>query len=411
MKSSKYYPWIAVGLLWGVALLNYMDRQMIATMRPAMQADIEDLKQAANFGRLMAVFMWIYGAMSVFSGMVADRMNRKWLIIGSLFVWSAVTFAMGYARTFDQLYILRAIMGFSEALYIPGGLALIAELHSDKTRSLAVGIHMSGIYMGQAFGGFGSTVSAMYSWQHTFVFFGFVGMAYALVLMFFLKDSARPSAPVTLKNSKTVGVFDGLFSLLKSFPFWIIVIYFAVPSLPGWAIKNWAPTLISENLDIDMSRAGPIATISISLSSLMGVLVGGIISDRWVQKNIRGRIYIGAIGLSLTVPAMLLMGFGTSLLPILSAAFLFGFGFGMFDTNNMPILCQFVRPDARATAYGFLNTAGIFSGALITDYLGKSTDAGNLGRDFAWLGAVVILAVALQLSFLRPRPEGTNANV
>jgi MFS family permease len=411
MKSSKYYPWIAVGLLWGVALLNYMDRQMIATMRPAMQADIEDLKQAANFGRLMAVFMWIYGAMSVFSGMVADRMNRKWLIIGSLFVWSAVTFAMGYARTFDQLYILRAIMGFSEALYIPGGLALIAELHSDKTRSLAVGIHMSGIYMGQAFGGFGSTVSAMYSWQHTFIFFGFVGMAYALVLMFFLKDSARPSAPVTLKNSKTVGVFDGLFSLLKSFPFWIIVIYFAVPSLPGWAIKNWAPTLISENLDIDMSRAGPIATISISLSSLMGVLVGGIISDRWVQKNIRGRIYIGAIGLSLTVPAMLLMGFGTSLLPILSAAFLFGFGFGMFDTNNMPILCQFVRPDARATAYGFLNTAGIFSGALITDYLGKSTDAGNLGRDFAWLGAVVILAVALQLSFLRPRPEGTNANV
>ncbi len=411
MKSSKYYPWIAVGLLWGVALLNYMDRQMIATMRPAMQADIEDLKQAANFGRLMAVFMWIYGAMSVFSGMVADRMNRKWLIIGSLFVWSAVTFAMGYARTFDQLYILRAIMGFSEALYIPGGLALIAELHSDKTRSLAVGIHMSGIYMGQAFGGFGSTVSAMYSWQHTFIFFGFVGMAYALVLMFFLKDSARPSAPVTLKNSKTVGVFDGLFSLLKSFPFWIIVIYFAVPSLPGWAIKNWAPTLISENLDIDMSRAGPIATISISLSSLMGVLVGGIISDRWVQKNIRGRIYIGAIGLSLTVPAMLLMGFGTSLLPILSAAFLFGFGFGMFDTNNMPILCQFVRPDARATAYVFLNTAGIFSGALITDYLGKSTDAGNLGRDFAWLGAVVILAVALQLSFLRPMPEGTNANV
>jgi MFS transporter, ACS family, D-galactonate transporter len=410
MRSSKYYPWIAVALLWGVALLNYMDRQMIATMRPAMQVDIEDLKQAANFGRLMAVFMWIYGAMSVFSGMVADRVNRKWLIIGSLFVWSAVTFAMGYARTFDQLYILRAIMGFSEALYIPGGLALIAELHSDKTRSLAVGIHMSGIYMGQAFGGFGSTVSAMYTWQHTFIFFGFVGMAYAVVLMFFLKDSARPSASVTIKDSKTVGVFDGLFSLLKSFPFWIIVIYFAVPSLPGWAIKNWAPTLISENLDIDMSRAGPIATISISLSSLMGVLVGGIISDRWVQRNIRGRIYIGAIGLSLTVPAMLLMGFGTSLLPILSAAFLFGFGFGMFDTNNMPILCQFVRPDARATAYGFLNTAGIFSGALITDYLGKSTDAGNLGRDFAWLGAVVIIAVALQLIFLRPKPQITNVN-
>jgi len=235
-------------------------------------------------------------------------------------------------------------------------------------------------------------------------------MAYALVLMFFLKDSARSSATVQVKGAKAVGLFDGLFSLLKSPPFWIIVIYFAVPSLPGWAIKNWAPTLISENLGIEMSRAGPIATISISLSSLLGVLIGGVLSDRWVQKNIRGRIYIGAIGLSLTVPAMLLMGFGTSLIPILTAAFLFGIGFGMFDTNNMPILCQFVRPDARATAYGFLNTAGIFSGALITDYLGKSTDAGNLGRDFAWLGAVVIVAVALQLSFLRPKPQPTNVN-
>lgn len=411
MSRTKYYPWIAVALLWGVALLNYMDRQMIATMRPAMQMDIEDLRQAANFGRLMAVFMWIYGAMSVFSGMVADRVNRKWLIIGSLFVWSAVTFAMGYARTFDQLYLLRAIMGFSEALYIPAGLALIAELHTDRTRSLAVGIHMSGIYMGQAFGGFGSTVSAMYSWQQTFIFFGFVGMAYAAVLMFFLKDSGRPAEEMKVRELKTVDIFDGLFSLLKSPPFWIIVIYFAVPSLPGWAIKNWAPTLISKNLGIDMSRAGPIATISISISSLLGVLTGGVISDRWVQKNIRARIYVGAIGLSLTVPAMLLMGFGTSLLPILSAAFLFGFGFGMFDTNNMPILCQFVRPDVRATAYGFLNTAGIFSGALITDYLGKSTDAGNLGRDFAWLGAVVVVAVVLQLSFLRPKPQTTNVNV
>ena len=411
MRSSKHYPWIVVALLWGVALLNYMDRQMIATMRPAMQVDIEDLRQAANFGRLMAVFMWIYGAMSVFSGMVADRVNRKWLIIGSLFVWSAVTFAMGYARSFDQLYLLRAIMGFSEALYIPGGLALIAELHSDKTRSLAVGIHMSGIYMGQAFGGFGSTISGMYTWQHTFIFFGFVGMAYAVVLMFFLKDARRPSVDRPAGGSGVADAFSGLLSLLKSPPFWIIVIYFAVPSLPGWAIKNWAPTLISGNLGIDMSRAGPIATISISISSLLGVLFGGTLSDRWVQRNIRGRVYTGAIGLSLTVPAMLLMGFGTELPHILTAAFLFGFGFGMFDTNNMPILCQFVRPDARATAYGFLNTAGIFTGALITDYLGRSTDAGNLGRDFAWLGAVVILAVALQLLFLKPRAAETNVNV
>ena len=154
--NSKYYPWILVGLLWVVALLNYMDRQILATMRPAMQMDISELQSATSFGYLMAIFLWIYGFMSPVSGIIADKFSRKWLIIGSLFVWSGVTFAMGYATTFNQLYVLRAIMGVSEALYIPAGLSLIADFHSTKTRSLAIGIHMTGLYMGQALGGFGA---------------------------------------------------------------------------------------------------------------------------------------------------------------------------------------------------------------------------------------------------------------
>lgn len=77
MKNSKIYPWVVVGLLWGVALLNYMDRQMLSTMRDAMAVDITELQSAANFGRLMGVFLWIYGCMSPIAGMVGDRMNRK----------------------------------------------------------------------------------------------------------------------------------------------------------------------------------------------------------------------------------------------------------------------------------------------------------------------------------------------
>jgi len=156
-----------------------------------------------------------------------------------------------------------------------------------------------------------------------------------------------------------------------------------------------------------MSVAGPLTTISISLSSLLGVIVGGILSDRWFQVNNRGRIYTGAIGLALTIPALFLMGYGVTVFHIIASAFLFGFGFGMFDTNNMPILCQFVQPNQRATGYGFLNTAGIFAGALITDYLGRSTDAGNLGKDFAMLAFVVVIVLVIQLIFLKPKT--TNA--
>lgn len=405
--NSKNYPWILVGLLWVVALLNYMDRQILATMRPAMQMDILELQSATSFGYLMAIFLWIYGLMSPVSGIIADKISRKWLIIGSLFVWSGVTFAMGYATTFNQLYVLRAIMGVSEALYIPAGLSLIADFHSTKTRSLAIGIHMTGLYMGQALGGFGATVASAYSWQTTFHTFGFIGIIYSLILIFFLRDKKsseqadQASDQILLK--KGTSLFSGLALLFTNVSFWIILFYFAIPSLPGWATKNWLPTLFAENLNIPMTLAGPLSTITIAASSFIGVIFGGILSDRWVQKNLKGRIYTSAIGLGLTIPSLLLLGFGNSLVHVIGAGVCFGFGFGMFDANNMPILCQFVSAKYRATAYGVMNMTGVFAGAYITNLLGKSTDAGNLGKDFAMLAGIVLVALIIQISFLRPK--------
>jgi MFS family permease len=324
MKFSAKYPWVAVGLLWVVALLNYMDRQMLSTMKPAMQMDIAELQSATNFGYLMAVFLWIYGLMSPVSGIIADKFNRKWIIVGSLFVWSGVTFMMGYATSFNQLYWLRAIMGVSEALYIPAGLSLIADFHPSKTRSLAIGIHMTGLYMGQAIGGFGATVAANWSWQSTFHSFGIIGIVYSLVLIVFLREtkfSEEVNSTDHFAVKEKAGLFKGLGLLFTNISFWIILFYFAIPSLPGWATKNWLPTLFAQNLHIPMSKAGPLSTITIAASSFLGVIAGGILSDKWVQKNIRGRIYTSAIGLALTIPSLLLIGFGHSLFHVVALLF------------------------------------------------------------------------------------------
>ena len=406
--TSKYYPWVVVALLWGVALLNYMDRQMLSTMKESMQLDISELQTAENFGRLMAVFLWIYGLMSPFAGAIADRVNRKWLIVISLFVWSAVTYGMGYANTFTEIYWLRALMGVSEALYIPAGLSLIADWHSDKTRSLAVGIHMTGLYTGQAIGGFGATVAASYTWHTAFHWFGLIGIAYALLLVLCLRENSnhnvvKPS--VETNKVEKESILKGFSAIFSTVAFWIILFYFAAPSLPGWAIKNWLPTLFSENLNLPMAEAGPMSTITIALSSFCGVVAGGILSDRWVQRNIRGRIYISAIGLGLTIPALFLLGFGHNTIGVISAGMLFGIGFGIFDANNMPILCQFVSPKYRATAYGIMNMTGVFAGAMVTNVLGKWSDDGNLGLGFALLSVVVAVAIALQLLFLKPKQE------
>lgn len=407
MKNKNVYPWVLVALLWVVALLNYMDRQMLSTMQEAMKADITELNKAEAFGALMAVFLWIYGLMSPVAGIIADRLNRKWLVVSSLFVWSAVTFLMGYADSFDQLYWLRALMGISEALYIPSALSLVADWHEGKSRSLAVGIHMTGLYVGQAIGGFGATVAAMFSWHTTFHWFGIIGIAYSVVLMFALRENpAHVTASKTTPNpvQKTT-LWSGLSLLFSTWAFWVILFYFAAPSLPGWATKNWLPTLFADSLNIPMSEAGPLSTITIAVSSFIGVIVGGVISDRWVRHNLRGRVYTGAIGLGMTIPALILLGFGHSLAAVIGAGMLFGIGYGMFDANNMPILCQFVPARLRGTAYGVMNMTGVFAGAAVTSLLGRWTDGGNLGEGFALLSAVVAVALALQLCFLRPKTD------
>lgn len=413
MKNKKFYPWLVVALLWVVALLNYMDRQMLSTMQDAMKLDIVELQKAEAFGALMAVFLWIYGLVSPFAGVVADRVSRKKLVVGSLFVWSAVTYLMGYASDFTQLYWLRALMGVSEALYIPSALSLIADWHEGKSRSLAIGIHMTGLYVGQAVGGFGATIAATFSWHSTFYWFGIIGIAYSVVLALLLHDKpktvdavAASPDPATLMKKESL--WRGLSVVLSTWAFWVILIYFAVPSLPGWATKNWLPTLFADNLGLEMAQAGPMSTITIAASSFVGVLLGGVLSDKWVLRNIRGRIYTSAIGLGMTIPALILLGFGHSVVAVVGAGMLFGIGFGMFDANNMPILCQIISAKYRATAYGVMNMVGVFAGAAVTHLLGKWTDGGNLGMGFAVLGGIVIVALVLQLVCLRPTSDNVE---
>jgi MFS transporter, ACS family, D-galactonate transporter len=413
MNANKYYPWAVVGLLWFVVLLNYIDRQMLATMKPSMMADIAGLQTAEGFGRLMAVFLWIYALMSPFSGLVADRVNRKWLVIFSLFVWSAVTLLTGFCKTFNQLYILRALMGISEALYMPAGLSLIADYHQGRNRSLAFGVHMTGIYLGQALGGFGATIAGSFSWQVTFFSFGMAGIGFSVILLIFLKEYDG-SYQNTVKHSSLSEGFTGSFRSLKvllgTLSFWVILFMFSAPSLPGWATKNWLPTLISTALHIRMETAGPVATVTISVSALAGVLCGGIVADRWMRSTMRGRIYTGALGLAFTIPAIVAIGYGHSLASILAGASCFGFGFGMFDVNNMPILCQFASPRHRAAGYGIMNLAGISSGALITTLLGKSADSGHLRSDMALLSSFVAVAIILQMILLHPETANKTSD-
>jgi MFS family permease len=175
-QNISSYAWAVVALLWPVAMLNYLDRQMLATIRSSIRADIPSIANDQDYGTLLAVFMWVYAFLSPVGGFIADKWNRRWTVIGSLGVWSAVTWATGHATTYSQMLFLRALMGISEAFYIPAALALIADFHVGGTRARAVGIHQSGIYAGLALGGIGGYIAQHSSWRNCFTCFGAAGV-------------------------------------------------------------------------------------------------------------------------------------------------------------------------------------------------------------------------------------------
>ena len=399
---SGYYPWIVVVLLFPVALLNYLDRQIFSTMKQSIIAGVPDIVTDARFGELMAVFLFVYGIFSPIGGYIADRFNRRWLIITSLVIWSAITWFTGHAQNFEQLWWARALMGLSEACYIPAALALIADYHNGGTRSRAVGLHQAGIYLGIILGGFGGYIAdSIYGWRAGFTWFGLAGVLYAVVLVLFLKNAPRSATQAPGEGHPSI--LSSLRGLLGVGAFILLVLYFTLPAMPGWVVKSWMPALLAETFHLGQGKAGISATLWVTIASLGGVLLGGAIADRWMQRSKRGRIYTSAIGMAVCIPALFGIGYAPTLGIAVSFLILYGIGFGFFDTNNMPILCQIVGPKLRATGYGLMNMVSITVGGFAVTRVGAMRDAGAPpSAIFSICALAAALAVVLVL-LIRPR--------
>ncbi len=403
--KSMRYAWCVVALLFPVALLNYLDRQIFSTMEKSIVAGVPGVINHEHFGDLMAVFLLVYGLFSPVGGYVADRFNRRWVIIGSLAVWSFITWLTGRAQNYDQLWWARALMGVSEACYIPAALALIADFHSGGTRSRAIGVHQAGIYTGIIFGGMGGYIAeSSYGWRAAFTWFGLAGVLYAGVLFVFLKSAPRPAVE---GGGARPGIGASLGSLFGCGSFILLVLYFTLPAMPGWVVKSWMPSLLAKTFDLGEGKAGISATLWVTLASLGGVLVGGALADVWTKRTPRGRIYVSAIGTVLCIPALFGIGFAPSLDVAIAFLVLFGIGWGFFDTNNMPILCQIVPARLRATGYGLMNMVSITVGGLAVKKVGAMRTA-HAAPSLIFGICAVAAAVAVVL-VLCIRPRDTNA--
>ena len=400
--------WLVVALLWPVATLNYLDRLMLTTMRDSIKAGIP--MTDAQFGLLTSVFLWVYALLSPCAGYLADRFSRSKVIIGSLFVWSAVTWLTAHAHDFHQLLIARALMVVSEACYIPAALALIVDYHRGSTRSLATGLHMSGLYAGAALGGLGGVLAEHFKWQSAFNLFGTIGIAYSIVLILTLKE-CREAKPANAENvsPEKVNLADAFGYLLRESSFWALLGYFGLLSIANWAVYGWLPTYMGQQFKLGQGAAGMSATAYIQVASFAGVLIGGAWADRWSRRNPRGRALVPLIGFCAAGPALYWSASTSVLLAAIIGLIVFGLARGFADANNMPILCQIAPARYRATGYGVLNFVACALGGAMTYVAGALKDA-NIGLEkvFQFCAGGVVLA-ALLLLFVKSKKELDNA--
>lgn len=371
--------WLIVFLLFWVGALNYLDRNTIATMRSSI---IESIPMTdAQFGMLTSVFLWTYALFSPVAGFLADRFSRSKVIIFSFIVWSLVTWLTSYATTYDQLVATRVLMGISEAFYLPAAGALIIDYHRNSTQSIATSIHLTGVTLGSTLGFIGGWLAEKHTWQYAFHLFGLVGLAYAVILLFFLKDRPKDPSEKNDKNKsqgeKAKGNINfgvAVVGLFKNKPFIYLFLFWGILGIVGWTIMAWLPTFFKEQFSLSQSMAGFYATAFLYPASIVGLLFAGFLSDRWSKKNRYARILVPIIGLSIAAPCVFFASW-TTILPVSVLLFmLYGLTRSTVEANFTPIACNIISLEYRSTGLGVLNMIATTVGGLGIYLAGMSRD-------------------------------------
>lgn len=397
---TLWRAWSVVGLLFIVGMLNYLDRTMISTMRGSIVSAIP--MSDAQFGLLTSVFSWVYGAFCPLAGFIADRFKKTYVIIGSLFVWSVVTLLTGYVTTYGQLFATRAMMGVSEAFFIPAALSIIMETHTPRTQSLAVGILLSGNMIGQSLGFLGGSIAENHTWNAAFHLFGWIGVLYAVVLIFALKEPAGTTATSSSSASQPterIRIGAVLRELSGNRAFCYLLLIYPLPSIVSWMVMGWLPTFYAERFQLSQSAAGAYATLGLYPASMIGLLLGGFLSDKWQKTNPYARMLVPMIGFAVAAPCVFMIGFAQLLWITVTLFLIYGFARMFIDCNLMPMLCMVIDGRYRATGFGIINMVTVFAGGVSTYAAGALRDA-HVGLDAIFQYASLGLVLCVGLLFL-----------
>ena len=366
-RVSTQYQWWVVLMLWFICFLNYCDRQAIFSVFPKLKQEFGF--DTIQLGFIGSAFMWLYAGAAPLAGFAGDRFRRKHLILGGCLFWSAITMLTGWCGKLWHFITVRAAEGLGESFYFPASTSFMSDYHGKATRSRALAIHNSGVYLGTIAGGWlGAWFAVHWGWRCGFYVFGAAGILLVLVLFQFLREPTRgqsepeqsPSESATLPLS-----LGEIFGAILSKPTALLLLAgFLGANFVAAIFLTWTPTFLVEKFHFQLTSAGLSGSIFIHLASALSVPVGGWLADRWARRFAGGRMLVQALGLLLGASFVFMVGTTERVGVLLVVMGLFGLCKGLYDSNIFAAMFDVVEPRARATAAGIMNTVGWGGGAL-----------------------------------------------
>jgi MFS family permease len=387
-KRLLPYKWEMIGLLWFAFFLNQADRAVYNVVLPKLQTDLHLSDQ--QLGLVVLVFTWVYGVLVPISGYAGDVLRRKWIICGGLAFWSTTTVFTGTVHSLGQLILWRGIStGGGEAFYYPAANSLIAQIH-HRTRALAMGIHQTANYTGIiASGLIAGYIGEHYGWREAFYVFGGVGILWSAVLVWRLRHTPPPGeteesgepAVDAAPAVERIPLSLALREICRKPTFWALCLSFGGHQFVGIAYLTWMPMFLYEKFGLSLTNAGFSSMFWHHVPALLGVLVGGRLSDYWATRRYTARMETEAVGLLLGSPFVLLMGMADQLWLCYLGLACFGVFRGVYDSNLFAAQFDVIPPRLRSSSVGLMLAFGFLVGAIGPYLLGwiKATQGLTVG--------------------------------
>ena len=399
-SPDRGYKWLVVGMLWFVCFFNYADRQAIFAVFPLIkqQLGLTDVQ----LGVVGAAFMWMYALFGPVAGWLCDRLRRKTLVLGGLIAWSLVTALTALCHSYGQLVLCRALSGLGEAVYLPASMSLIGDYHGAATRSRAMSVHQSSVYVGSIAGGaISGLIGQFYGWRWSFLLFGSCGLLFGLVVEKFLmepprgqQDAGRVSLPAATGGGN---LFHELKALLASPVVRLLILAFVGANFVAVVFLTWMPSFLYGKFHMSLSMAGLNGTIYLQLSSVVGVLCGGLLADYLARKFAGGRMLTQALGLFLGIPFLFFTGWAASVPAVVLGMIGFGYCKGLYDANIFASLYDVVAVRRRGIAAGMLNSLGWLGGGFAPIVIALAANRYGMGPSISGTAFVYCLSGLLML--------------